>query len=77
MVGGVQHIVDTFSFPDSHHFWNKSFVVLKWEDGDWGDFLRKDFSCLSDSDQFLHIISHWEMINRDRLIEDNGRNHYR
>ncbi|KAL8119819.1 hypothetical protein AgCh_017075 [Apium graveolens] len=35
---GVDNIVNALSLPDSNHGWQKIFLVLEWEGGDWGEF---------------------------------------
>lgn len=74
---GLPHIVNSFSFPDSHHFWERDFVVLEWEGGDWGHFFVKKFGFVHDSSHFVCELNPKELSDRDRLLADDGRTHYR
>lgn len=58
----VPNIVNSHSFPDSHHYWEREFFILKWDGGDWGQFFVKRFGEVEDSSHF---------------IADDGRSHFR
>lgn len=73
----LPHIVNPFSFPDSQHFWEREFVILEWEGGDWGNFFVKRFGSVEDSSHFVCDLSDSELLDRDKLLADDGRTHYK
>lgn len=74
---GVPHIVNASSLPDSFHGWQHNFVILHWKGGDWGRYFRTRFGHVSDAGFYLLELNRLDLSNRDKLISDNGRTHYR
>ena len=77
VIGAMSILRFLVVFPDSHHYWAREFVILEWEDGDWGQFFVKKFGSVEDSSHFILDLEESELLDRDRLLEDNGRSHFR
>lgn len=50
-------------------------MILEWEGGDWVDFFVKRFGSVEDSSHFICDLKDSELLNRDRLLADDGRTH--
>lgn len=52
-------------------------MILKWRGGNWGHFFVSKFGEVNDSLHFVCDLSPEELLDRDRLIADDGRTHYK
>lgn len=74
---GVPHTFFTESLPDSNHVWKWGFVILRWRGGNWGEIFRPRFATVNDPGRFDRLLTRAEHQQRDELISDKGRTHYR